>query len=275
MKKRFLQWNNALRNAGFFLALITALTMTFASCEKEGEETKDDTPGQIAGLGETEGELTGTTFKLPDGVELADKIMGGYRASNYRSASLFDKQAGINNLERLSARSIQTRAGDETIQLDTILGSGYFVEIFMPLRNTTSSPITVTFPAGLIAKSVSGLCQNGVLLKKATVKIPVGRIYGVLLKMYCGNAHKDPSYSSEEYVFTVVSNSSLIMDLCNRVKNKRINNEEYPLDSDGHADSNQYSSYVSTLQSILWDLTDYGEALSEYNIERIEEMENS
>ncbi|MDR2496086.1 MAG: hypothetical protein LBD21_03060 [Tannerellaceae bacterium] len=255
--------------------LTTVLATTFVSCEKDVDETKEDTPGQIAGLGETAGEPTGTSFKLPEGIELADKIMGGYRASNYRSATAFDKQAAMNSLSRQRTWTIQTRAGDETIQLDTILGSGYFVEIFMPLRNSTSRVVTVTFPAGLIAESVSGRCQNGVLLKKATVQIPVGRIYGVLLKMYCGNAHRDPSYSSEEYVFTVVSNSSLIMDLCNRVKNKRINNEEYPLGSDGHAKSSQYDSYVSKLQSILWNLTDYGAALSESSIAEIEAMENS
>ncbi|MDR0429979.1 MAG: hypothetical protein LBH58_05825 [Tannerellaceae bacterium] len=256
--------------------ILTAATM-FAACEKDepSAETVKDEPGNISGLGETEGDLTGTTFKWPDGIEPADKIVGGYSSRNYTRSAVFNKLTAINDLPTLRTRTVQTRAGEETIQLDTIIGSGRYVTIFIPLRNTTSRPATITFPAGLIAKSVSGLCQNGVLLKKTSVSVPAGGIYGVLLLMYCGNAHRDPSYSSEEYVFAVVSNSSLIMDLCNRVANKRINNEEYPVDEYGYADSDQYSSYRNTLQSILWDLTDYGDALSEEQIARIEQMKNS
>ena len=238
--------------------------LVFASCEKDAPavEVQEDMPGTIAGLGETEGELTGTTFQLPQGIELADKIRGGYDSYNYRSAATgMDKAAVVKSLKALP-HSVQLRADGERIQLDTTLGSGYYVEIFIPLRNTTSAPITVTFPAGLIAESVSGKCQNGVLLKKTTIRIPAKSVYGVLLLMYCGNAHRDASYSSEEYVFAVVSNSSLIMNLCNRLKNKRINYEEYPVNRYGNVDSNQYDSYVSDLQSILLDLTDYAEPLS-------------
>lgn len=262
------------KNGFWVLAMITAILLS--ACEKEEPEVAiiEDTPGEIAGLGETEGDLTGTTFKLPQGIELADKIMGGYSASNYRSSSAFDKTELLNNLVTIDKRVIQTRAGEISVNLDTIIGSGTWVSIFMPLKNTTSSTITVTFPAGLIAKSVSGECQNGVLLKKASVPIPKNSIYGVLLLMYCGNAHRSASYSTEEYVFTVVSNSSLIMDLCNRLKNKRMNNEEYPIGLDGYSYDTQYLSYKSKLQSILWDLTDYGEALSQESIAFIEQMEN-
>lgn len=258
---------------GFMCAGMAILfaALVFASCEKDDPavEMKEDVPGEIAGLGETAGELTGTPFQLPQGIELADKIRGGYSSYNYnRSAAAgMDKAAVVKSLKALP-RSAGLRADGETIRLDTTLGSGYYVEIFMPLRNTTSAPISVTFPAGLIAKSVSGECQNGVLLKKASIRVPAKSVYGVLLMMYCGNAHRSASYSSEEYVFAVVSNSSLIMDLCNRLKNKRINYEEYP------ANRSQYNSYVSILQSILWDLTDYAEALSEEQIAEIEAMEN-
>jgi hypothetical protein len=259
------------------LAAIMMAALIFASCEKNDPETEqvEDTPGNIAGLGETEGEPTGTPFRFPDGIEPADKIAGGYSAYNYRSAGISDKQTALRHLQSLRTGTVQTKADGETVLLDTVVGSGYFVEIFMPLRNTTSRSITVTFPAGLIAKSVSGRCQNGVLLKKVAIEVPAGRIYGVLLLMYCGNAHLDPSYSSEEYVFTVVSNSSLITDLCNRLKNRRMNNEEYPLDRNGYAQSDQYNTYVSKLQWILWNLTDYGNPLSEEDITFIEQMEKS
>ena len=261
-----------LLNSKIWVIMIIAVVM-FSSCGGDGsgieEEPQivEDIPGSIAGLGETDGELTGTPYQLPQGIELAAKIWGGYRADNYASA-VFDKKSMPENfLEQLETKTIQTRAG-ETITQDTIMGSGTWVHLLIPLKNTTSSPITITLPAGLIAKSLSGEYQNGVLLKKVTFRIPANSILGVYLYMYCGNSHRDPSYASEEYVFSVISNSSLIVDLCNRLKNKRINIEEYP------GDKTQYNSYRSKLQSILWDLTDYGEALSADNIAYINSLED-
>jgi hypothetical protein len=65
------------------------------------------------------------------------------------------------------------------------------------------------------------------------------------------------------------------MDLCERVKNKRINTEEYPSGRHGYADSDQYDAYVLRLQDMVWKLTDRGEPLSEEDIAFIEQMENS
>jgi hypothetical protein len=271
----------------FNLLVAAAAALLFvSSCEKNDSELEpkpepepeqvEDTPGNIAGLGETSGEPTGTPFRLPDGIETAGKIMGGYNQYNYQSAGTVDKQAALRQLKSIGkGRTVRTRSDGESVPLDTIVGSGSYVGVFIPLRNITSHDILVTFPAALILKSVSGECQNGVLLKKVTVNIPAGRICGVLLLMYCGNENLYPSYWDEEYVFTVVSNSSLITDLCDRVKNKRINNEEYPLDPNGYADDDQYFLYESHLQEMLWKLTDDGEPLSEEDIAYIEQMENS
>lgn len=248
---------------------------TLDSCKKDNlPDIQEDQPGSIAGLGENDGEPTGTPFRLPPGIELAGKIKGGYSSTLGRSAS-FDKKAALSDPEVPKAMTAPTRADDTVIPLDIVVGSGTYVKVFLPLKNTTSAPITLTFPAGLILRSVSGECQNGVLLKKTSVIVPTGRIYGVLLLMYCGNANRDASYSSEEYVFAVVSNSSLIVDMCERLKNKRINNEEYLDGGSEYATSSQYYEYKSNLQHILWDLTDYGEALSEEDIAYIAQMENS
>jgi hypothetical protein len=264
----------------FNLLAAAAAALLFVSCEKNDPkadvEQVEDTPGNIAGLGETGGEPTGTPFRLPDGIETAGKIMGGYNQYNYPSAGTAGKQAALRQLKSIGkGRTVRTRSDSESVLLDTIVGSGSFVGVFIPLRNITSHDIPVTFPAALILKSVSGEYQNGVLLKKVTVNIPAGRICGVLLLMYCGNANLHPSYWDEEYVFTVVSNSSLIIDLCDRVKNKRINNEEYPVDLNGYADDDRYFLYESHLQEMLWKLTDDGEPLSEEDIAYIEQMENS
>jgi hypothetical protein len=268
-------------NSFFKFSLLTAATaaLLFVSCEKNGSETEpepkpkpepewvEDRPGKIPGLGNTRGEPTGTSFKLPDGVEIAGRIMGGYDPANYQSVG---KRDAIR-------KTVQTRAEDgDIIGVDTIVGSGMLhVQIFIPLKNTTSQDISVTFPAGLILKSVTGACQNGLLLKKTTVNVPAKGLCGVLLIMYCGNEDLSQSFETEEYVFTVVSNSSPIMDLCERVKNKRINTEEYPSGRHGYADSDQYDAYVLRLQDMVWKLTDRGEPLSKEDIAFIEQMENS
>jgi hypothetical protein len=266
----------------FNLLVAATAALLFVSCKKNGPETEpepkpeaetetewvEDMPGEIPGLGNTRGEPTGTSFKLPDGVEIAGRIMGGYDPANYKSFGKRDPE--------LIRKTIQTRADGDIIGVDTTVGSGMLhVQIFIPLKNTTSQDILVTFPAGLILKSVTGACQNGLLLKKTTVNVPARGFCGVLLIMYCGNEDLSQSLTTEEYVFTVVSNSSPIMDLCERVKNKRINTEEYPLGQYGYTDSEQYHDYVLQLQYIVWNLTDRGEPLSEEDIAFIEQMENS
>jgi Iap family predicted aminopeptidase len=91
--------------------------------------------------------------------------------------------------------------------------------------------------------------------------------------MYCGNSDRKPSSPSETYKFAVVSNSSLIVDLCQRLKNKKINIEEYNMRNSSENDA--YQEIVTRLQAILWYLTDLGYSLTESEIEYIESLPNS
>lgn len=125
------------------------------------------------------------------------------------------------------------------------------------------------FPAGLITKSKSGGYQNGLLLKKVVVEVPAKSSYKIALLTYCANASKSASSSYETYEWAVISNSSLIVDLCNRVKNKKINYEDF-LSNETYT----YSSQVYTLQGIVWKLTDYGNVLSEIDIKYIDDIPN-
>ncbi|MDR2121166.1 MAG: hypothetical protein LBP64_09900 [Tannerella sp.] len=268
-----------------FTVAIMIATLIFVSCEKNDPMTepepepkhewgRGETPGKIAGLGNTKGEPAGTPFKLPDGIETAGRIMGGYDPANYYQS--VGKRDALPYTGFIRTKTVQTRAAGDTVRVDTIVGSGMLhVQIFIPLKNTTSQDISITFPAGLILKSVTDSCQNGLLLKKTTVDVPAKGFCGVLLIMYCGNEELSQSLTTEEYVFTVISSSSLIMDLCERVKNKRINTEEYPSGRHGYADSEQYYDYALKLQYMVWKLTDWGELLSEEDITYIEQMENS
>ena len=67
-----------------------------------------------------------------------------------------------------------------------------------------------------------------------------------------------------------MSNSSVIVDLCERLKNKEINYEEFASD-----EISVFRAQRTVLQNIVWNLTDYGNPHSEANIKYIEELPNS
>lgn len=272
-----------------FICFVSA-SLLLTGCSKNEEETDNGsnqthTPGNIPGLGEKGGEPTGTLFKLPDNITFVGKILGGFDpTASVRSQTNMTKTRSSLSLSAL------TKA-NSGFKISETVGSGSYVTLYIILKNGSSSSVEVLFPAGLIAKSLSGNAQNGVLLKKTTIQIAANSTKAIMLMMYCGNANRDASSMDEEYQFAVVSNSSLIMDLCEKLKNKRINYEEYDMKSleeimsDPNFDwenfdwesffTSRYNEYSSLIQDLLWKLTDYGEALSSEDISRISDMENS
>lgn len=276
----------------FYFALICFLSVNLflTGCSKNEDEPDNGaiqthTPGNIPGLGEKGGELTGTAFALPDNIEIIGKIWGGFDPS----ASPRSWAAGTKKTTSFS-KSISLRAGGNTMISETI-GSGSYVTLYIVLKNRSSRDIEILFPAGLIAKSLSGNAQNGVLLKKTMTLVSANSTKAIMLMMYCGNANREASSTEEEYQFAVVSNSSLILSLCNSLKDKRINHEEYDIISLAEilSDPNfnwdnfdwetlfvgQYNDYSSFIQSALWKLTDDSEALSSEDLSYINSMENS
>lgn len=259
-----------------WLAAALALPLAFASCEgkDDGPETADYAPGEIPGLGEAGGELTGSPFALPAGVTLAGEITGAGDYADYWNEALVARGGALTFTEkdgttRTAAHAPATRADAVT----GYFGSGYgFVDLLIPLKNTTAGPVTVTFPAALILRSVSGDCQNGVLIKKATVDVPAGTGYTVCLSFYCGNASKGSAGSGDDYVWGVVSDAAPLLDLCERVKGKKINIEEFdPADFD---DLYIYRDQIDRLQDIVWNITD-DEGLTEEDIAYINALPNS
>ncbi len=158
------------------------------------------------------------------------------------------------------------KAADATIP---IMGSGRFVQLFIRIDNSTNKNIILEFPAGLIIKSRSGNYQNGVLLKKVRVPIAAKGLSDIVLLMFCGNVKKSSSSSSETYDWAVVSNSSLVVDLCNRLANKKINYEEFSKDK-----LSIFKSQLTDLQSAVWSVTDKN-GLTEYNLKFIDGLPNS
>lgn len=253
-------------------ATLLGTVLLSASCgdDDKGPKTKDYAPGEIPGLGEAEGELTGTPFRLPDGVELTSEITGGGSQYGYwtQAASgaaphiLRQKDGSVTGRHPAAI----TRAGENC----RYFGSGYgYVDLLIPMRNTRSGEITVTFPAATILRSHSGAYQHGVLIKRVTVTIPPGADCLLCLAFYCGNASKGAASGSTVYELGVVSDAKPLQDLCSRVKNKKINLEDHrPADS---YDMYAYQAQVSELQDIVWAVTD-GTGLDGQQIEYLNSL---
>lgn len=262
----------------YLFLLAGLLCFALASCEKDDDPKEDDqptnyTPGEIPGLGTADGELTGTPFKLPDGVELIENITGAGSQNGYWNVSYPDAANATFTLKDGSVVSrslgVQTRAGETRHYFGS--GAGY-VDLLIPMRNTKSGPVTVTFPAATILRSKTGDCQNGVLIKKVTVTIPANTDYYLCLAFYCGNLSKSSAYSDDIFELGVVSDAKPLLDLCEMVKNKKINVEEFNPTS--YQDYTIYTVQITRLQNIVWSVTD-GEGLSEDEIAYLRALPNS
>lgn len=270
-----------------FYSVLLLVAVLF-SCSKENPEPENpepekpvivvNIPGAIPGLGNTEGEITGTPFQFPGGVSIVGSIWGGYEYDpQTRGVSISKHEFTPKRISQYLTRA----AGGQSVE--TMIGCGIWVKLYMVLQNTSNKSVEVIFPAGLIAKSLSGNSQNGVLLKKTSLNISANSTKGILLMMFCGNAERHPSSSDEEYIFVAVSNSSLIVDLCDRLKSKKLNYEEYNLpniydipnwddfDVDAYYSSKYFENW-GNLQGILWTLTDDGFALSTSDISFINSL---
>lgn len=227
----------------FTLTVLLAFSVLFTSCSNDDEKDMIDLPGQIPGLGNNKDELAGSEFKLPEGLQLDGDIL---------SASVQDF----------------TEIGEN----DKARGSGSAeANLKLSLKNLTDKDIEVEFPAGLIVKSLSGEYQNGVLLKKTKTTVPANETHSFRLHMYGGNESLRASSVTitEKYKFAVISNSSLIVDLCNRLANKKINYEE----NRGNINT-YYPAYTTTVQLALWRITDRN-GLLESNIDGIDSLPDS
>ena len=266
-----------LKNATSTLTLlvcVVSMTLCFNSCFKIEDLFKTDKI-EIPGLGNTEGELTGAPFRLPDGVELTGDITGA--ASHYNYWNVYTASAvserliySKNGKAETAPFPVHTRSEGDTIHY---FGSGYgYVDLLLPLRNVRSTPVTVTFPAATILISKAGDCQNAVLIKKVTITIPANSNYLLCLSFYCGNLSRGTAGRNDVYILGVVSDAKPLLDLCDKVKNKKINIEEF-----AHTNSNDYAIYneqADKLQSIVWQVTDYS-GVTDSNISYINSLPNS
>lgn len=250
--------------------------MLFTACGKDNDENplqENYAPGEIPGLGEASGELTGTPFNLPEGVELLSE-MSGYNFSNGYWQLL--EQAGSLNLLVKSdfpkGALVKKAVDNKRNEAQYYYGSGCnLVDLFIPMVNNNEVATTVDFPAGTIMKSKNEKAQNGVLIKKVSITIPAKSEYYLCLRFYCGNAERDSAKPSDIYDLGVVSDAHPIIDLCDRVKNKKINIEEFTRDFNDYV---IYTEQTIKLQDIVWRVTD-GKGINKADISYIEALPGS
>lgn len=225
--------------------LLVCLAFSFTFCgDNDNDDFEPPVSGLIPGLGNVQGDLTGTPFVLPAGISLNGSILGSYDV--YTNPIIVASEGG----ESFYPQKKSDVVVEVEVMVDTVLGSGYNVVLYIPLKNTTASPIEVVLPAGLIIVAGSSDFQDGVLLKKVSFEVPANKTYGIILLTYSGNERKSTSLPSITYKWGVVSNVPVLTDLCDRLANKKINYEEFERASE------IYNIQSKELQNILWAITD-------------------
>jgi len=166
------------------------------------------------GFGEDPGDIVGTPFTFPAGVELAGPIYG---------------------------------ADDETGECGngvSPLGVGQGVRICVPLRNLSGAPVLVTFPPGFTTVYIGeSRYQNGALMDRERINVPPTRggpggidagtdggidpdAFVVPLHLYCLNEQRAPSTLGAPYALGPVSTDEDLLELVRLLQNKRIETQD-------------------------------------------------
>jgi hypothetical protein len=251
-----------------FLALVSVFLISCGSSGGGSSGSSGDKAGDISGLGNNTGELSGEEFVLPDGVEIDSGGIQGHKIMGKQVVDIDDSLTEFSSKfdNELYTPNYNIVSGT----YDAAVGSGYsFVDVLIPLRNHNNVTTKVIFPARLIARSSTGEYQNGVLIKETSITLPANSLYKVMLTMYCGNLHRHVSYG-EIYDRLIVSDSAILKDLTDRVVNKKINVEEY-----ADSEESEYWETAIMLQSAVWSLTEHSTGLTKDMKDWIAALPNS
>ncbi|QSQ25049.1 hypothetical protein JY651_08995 [Pyxidicoccus parkwayensis] len=162
------------------------------------------------GLGDDPGEPLGTQFNLPTGVTVSGTVYGA---------------------DDLTSDCGNGAPGN---------GSGVYVQVCVPLRNSTGGPVEVVFPPGLVIVSTSEGFQNGLLVERVVITVPPtppgpgGPPDGgtdpdatvVPLFTYCLNESQNPNEKGTPYKLGPVTSDSALKELLQLLSGKRIDSPE-------------------------------------------------
>lgn len=194
-----------------------AAAIVLLLCCDEGDDLPRPNPGRDAGtevvrpgLGDDPGTPSGTPFALPAGITIPEPIVG--------------------------ADDLTSDCGDGKPGY----GSGVYVQVCVPIRNTTGAPVEVVFPPGLVITSAAELFQNGLLVERVVITVPptppppggmpdggvAAGAYVVPLFTYCLNESRNPNEKGTPYVLGPISDDAAIADLIERIGGATIDRDE-------------------------------------------------
>jgi len=195
-----------------FLFLFSLLFIV-VSCKKDKTTTTVDPPyvpvtpvlsTSLAGLGYHGGIPSGTAWTFPANIQVVGNIVGGDPGK-----SPYIGKKTIEAWENYSQNSAKTNWETH--------GLGMFVSLYMNLHNTSASPSTFIFPAGLLfcnrccGDTITDTTQTGLVVVPDTVTIPGGDTLRLCLKSFCSNPNRHaPTYLSV-YDPAVVSNNDQVV----------------------------------------------------------------
>lgn len=162
------------------------------------------------GLGDDPGEPEGSPFTLPPGVTVSGTVFG--------------------------ANDVTSDCGNGAPGN----GSGVYVQVCVPVRNSTGGPVEVVFPPGLIVVSAAEGFQNGLLVERVVVTVPATPpgpggppdggtdpdAHVVPLFTYCLNESQNPNDTGTPYKLGPVTSDAALKDLLRLLEGKRIDTED-------------------------------------------------
>lgn len=185
-----------------------------------GENAAAPLPGERAdagvnvvrpGLGDDPGEPVGTPLVLPPGVTLAGTVRGA------------------DDLTSQCEHGTQPH------------GSGVYVQVCVPLENSTGGPVEVVFPPGLVIVSAAEGFQNGLLVERVVVTVPptppgpggppadggvAPEAHVVTLHTYCLNASKNPNERGTPYRLGAVTTDEGLRELLGLLAGRSVDSED-------------------------------------------------
>ncbi len=235
------------RKSYLLFAILIAVGVIYSSCKKETASPQPDKPyvpvhqqNTAAGLGTTHGFPTGTQYSLPSYIHIIGSIRGGILGKSYDVDK--DKYQGY-------FPYVQSEKSW------TDYGTGTYINLYIKFYNSLATGVTLTIPGGLIfCDSLDiidsiGIYQKGYIMQAVNIPIAAQDTAFAHILAYCLNLHLSPSNYNSVYYIGPITNNPELNQITTIMAPK-----QYPYGQEG------------SIQSIIWNVTDYGLTLDSANI---------
>lgn len=217
----------------------------------ENDKTSEETPGDIPGMGDTEGELEiSDKFVLPEGLLLVSIT-------------------GINNPipeDDINTSSLKN-ISQQNLEYEPAIGSGTgWIALKLIFENTTNTNKDILIPRGCLFEALEEGYQNSILAQDVRINILRNQQIQIKLYLYCINKGENGSDETVQYKIRGVTESKWMQNLIEALENKKIG-----IDYFTEAEKEEYKNIANSIQEIVWAITD-GTGLSQENWDFIDKL---